>query len=93
MTGVVVDASVLVACAIADGRARRAYFAAGHLEFYAPEFVREELQKRVPKILALSQVPPPTLSSLLEDLFERLTVLPREAFAPRLVEAQRIVAR
>lgn len=93
MTNLVVDASILVACAVADGKARRTYFSAPGLEFYAPEFIREELLKRVPKILALAGVPPPTLSSLLEDLFGKLTIVPRPAYRHRLPEARRIVQR
>lgn len=93
MTSVVVDASVLIACAISDGRTRRTYFSAQDIEFYAPRFVLEELRRRDPKVLALAAVPLPVLTSLLEDLFERLTIVLREAFAHRLVEARQFVAR
>jgi predicted nucleic acid-binding protein len=93
VTSVVVDASVLVACAISDGKARRAYFSATGLEFYAPEFVREELLKRAPKILAIARVPPPTLSSLFDELFGKLTIVPRATYRYRLSEAKRIVER
>lgn len=93
MNSVVVDASVLIACAAADGTSRRAYFTAHGLDFYAPEFIREELLKRIPRILAHSQVAPADLSALLEDLFSRLTIVPREGFGTRLGEATRIVAR
>lgn len=93
MTSVVVDASVLIACAIADGKTRRTYFSARDVEFYAPEFVRDELLKRLPKILAISRVAPTDLSALLEDLFALLTIVPRDGFEGQLKEAQRIVAR
>lgn len=93
MTSLVVDASVLVACAVADGKTRRAYLSAHDLELYAPEYVRDELLNRVPKILAISGVAPADLSALLEDLFARLTIVSREGFESRREEARQIVAR
>jgi predicted nucleic acid-binding protein len=93
VTGVVVDASVLIACAISDGKARRTFFSASGIEFYAPEFVQEELLKRTPRILALSGVPPPVLSALWDDLFARLTIVPRAAFSHRLKQATQLTEK
>lgn len=93
MTSVVVDASVLVACAIADGKTRRAYFSAHDVEFYAPTFIREELLKRTPKVIAISGVAPIDLAVLLEDLFSRLVFIPREGFKEKMDDACAIAAR
>lgn len=93
MSSVVVDASVLIASAIADGKTRRVYLSACDVEFYAPAFIREELLKRVPKILAISRVTPTVLSTLLEDLFAQLTVVPRDGYDEQLGEARKIVRR
>lgn len=93
MTGIVVDASVLVACATADGRTRRTLLTTGNIEFYAPEFVREELLTRVPKIVDLSGTPPPIVTALLDDLFGQLTIVPREAYRHKLEEAGRLVKK
>lgn len=93
MTIVVVDASVIVACAIADGKARRTLLLDSDVEFYAPQFVLEEVRRRVPKILALSGVAPSILTALLDDLFSRIAVVPRQGFIDRMEEATDLAKR
>ncbi len=93
MTSVIVDASVIVACAISHGKARRALLTAAEVEFYAPAFVQEEVRRRSPKIIALSGVGPTVISTLLDDLFARVAIVPREGFKARLQEATDLVAR
>ena len=93
MTSVVVDASVIVACAIADGKARRTLLAATGVEFYAPEYILEEVRRRVPKIIALSGVAPAVLSSLYDDLFARIAVVPRDGYRDLLEEATSLAGR
>lgn len=93
MTGVVVDASVLVACALSDGKTRRAFFSSYRRDYFAPEFIREELLSRVPKILALSKVAPIDLSVLLDDLFGRMTIVPREGYLRQLPLARKVAER
>ena len=90
MTTVIVDTSVYIACAISDGKARRAFFAATNVEFFAPEFVLEELRHRMRKIIALSGEAPTVLSALIDDLFARTSIVPREGFAHRLREARKL---
>jgi predicted nucleic acid-binding protein len=46
-----------------------------------------------PKIIALSGVAPAVLSTLLDDLFARITFVPREGYSRRLVDARAKVAR
>lgn len=93
MTSVVVDASAIVACAIADGKARRAFLTSANVEFYAPAFVVEEVRHRMPKIIALSGVGPSVLSALMDDLFARIVVVPREGFIHRMAEATALAKR
>lgn len=93
MTGVVVDASVIVACAISDGKARRTLLTLRGVEFYAPAFVQEEVRRRSPKIIALSGLGPTVISTLLDDLFANVAIVPREGFETRLPQAMRLVAR
>lgn len=93
MTSVVVDASVIVACAISDGKARRTLLSATGVEFYAPAFVQEEVRRRSPKVIMLSGVGPTVISTLLDDLFSRIAIVPREAFESRLSQAIRLADR
>ena len=93
MTNVIVDASVILACAISDGKARRTLLAASNIEFYSPEFVLEEVRRSLPKVIALSGVSPAILSTLLDDVFSRVAVVPRVAFADALPEARSLTAR
>jgi len=87
VTRIIVDASVLVACALSDGSSRRALFQATDVEFYVPEFILEELRRKTPKLLALSGLPPPVLTGLIDDLFGRVDVVPRWAYAGQMKEA------
>ncbi len=87
MTKIVVDASVLVACTLSDGKARRALFQTSTAEFYAPEFVLDELKRKIPKILGISRVAPGVLTILIDDLLGRVTVVRRQAYAVRMEEA------
>lgn len=90
MTKIVVDASVLVACALSDGKARRTLFQASGAEFYAPEFVLDELKRKFPKILAISRVAPAVLAALIDDRLGRVSVVPRQGYAIRMEEALRL---
>jgi predicted nucleic acid-binding protein len=93
VTVVVIDASAIVACAIANGKARRTVLTAVDVEFCAPAFVLEEVRRRLPKFIALSGVAPAILTTLLDDLFGRISVVPREGYLNRLAEATALAAR
>jgi predicted nucleic acid-binding protein len=84
---IVVDASVLVACALSDGKSRKVLFNSAGVEFYSPEFVLEELRRKSPKIIALSGIPPNLLTSLIDDLIERVNVVPYQGYGLRMEEA------
>jgi predicted nucleic acid-binding protein len=91
VTIVVVDASVLVACAIADGKARHTLFAADSVDFVAPALIHEEYTRQVPKIIALSGVAPSVITALSEDLFDRVRAISVEVFLPHLTAATALV--
>ena len=91
MTRVVVDASVLVACAISDGKARSTLLSASSVDFFAPAFVLDEFKRHIPKIIVLSGVAPPILSALAEDLFARVRTVSREGYANALPKARKLV--
>lgn len=90
MTKVVVDASVLIACALADGATRRTFLSAGRTDFFAPEFVTEELRRKSPKLILLSRVAPTVLAALIDDIVDRLVVVPRQAYSHHLTTAREL---
>ena len=83
-----IDASVLVACALADGKARHALLSASSVDFVAPAFIQDEFRHQIPKIIALSGIAPPILSALSEDLFSLVRIVSREGYARDLVRAR-----
>jgi len=91
VTRVVVDASVLVACAISDGKARSTLLSASSVDFFAPAFVLDEFKRHIPKIIALSGVAPPILSALADDLVARVRTVSREGYASALARARKLV--
>lgn len=93
MTRVVVDASVLLACAISDGKARRTLLSANSVDFIAPAFILDEFQRHIPKIIALSGVAPSILSALAEDLFARVRTVARDGYASALPSARKLAER
>jgi predicted nucleic acid-binding protein len=88
VTRVVVDASVLVACALSDGSSRRVLLQTAQTEFFAPEFVSEELRRKSPKIIALSGIAPSVLAVLLDDLLDRVNIVPFQGYAHRMEQAR-----
>jgi predicted nucleic acid-binding protein len=92
VTRIIVDASVLVACALADGSSRRTLLQATGVEFYAPQYVLDELRRKTPKLLALSGVPPIVLTALIDDLVSRVVVLPYRTYAGRMDQALKLTA-
>ena len=87
MTKVVVDASVLVASLMADGRARHALL---HSPFslYVPPRVFEELQAKAEKIAKRARLDRTVVDALLADLRSRIEVVPDALLAPFLPDAR-----
>ena len=87
MTKVVVDASVLVASLMADGRARHALLHSP-LALYVPPRVFEELQAKVDKVVKRARVDRTIVDALLRDLRNRIEVVPDALLAPFLPDAR-----
>jgi len=87
MTKVVVDASVLVASLMADGRARHALL---HSPFalYVPPRVFEELQAKAEKIAKRARLDQTVVDALLADLRSRIEVVPDALLAHFLPDAR-----
>jgi predicted nucleic acid-binding protein len=88
---VVVDASVLIAGLMADGRARHALLHA-EADLVAPPFALEEVAARADKVARRARVPPEVVEALLQDVRMRLEVVPVAVFAPFRAQARRRVA-
>ena len=87
MTKVVVDASVLVATLMADGRARHALLHAA-VALYVPPRVFEELEAKAGKIAARAHVGRPIVEALVADVRRRVEVVPEVLLTPFLPEAR-----
>ena len=87
MTKVVVDASVLVASLMADGRARHALL---HSPFvlYVPPRVFEELEAKVEKIARRARLDRTVVEALIADMRSRIEVIPEALLAPFLPDAR-----
>ncbi len=87
MTKVVVDASVLVASLMVDGRARHALLHSPST-LYVPPRVFEELEGKVGKIAARARVDWTIVGALFADLRQRIEVVPEALLAPFLPDAR-----
>lgn len=89
MTKVVVDASVLVASLIADGRARHALLHSSST-LYVPPRVFEELDAKVAKIAKRARIDRTVVEALLADIRRRVEIVPEALLAPFLPEARKL---
>lgn len=84
---VVVDASVLVASLMADGRARHALLHSPST-LYVPPRVFEELEAKVGKIAARARVDRTIVKALLVDIRHRVEIVPEAVLAPFRPDAE-----
>ncbi len=87
MTKVVVDASVLVASLMADGRARHALLHSSST-LYVPPRVFEELEANLGKIAKRAGVDATVVRALLADIRNRIEVVPETLLAAVAPEAR-----
>ena len=87
MTKVVVDASVLVASLMADGRARHALLHSP-ATLYVPPRVFEELEANIEKIAKRARVDRTIVEALLADLRPHIEVVPEALLTPFLPKAR-----
>lgn len=86
---VVVDASVLVACLIKDGRARDVLLNHPEVQFVAPGFVLDELAGSRARLESKFRVQPSALDAVMVEIRQRVQVVAAHAYAARRDEAQR----
>jgi len=88
---IVVDASVLVAALMADGRARHALT---HTEafLYVPPRIFEEVEAHAAEIAGRAGVPEAIVRGLIEELAQHLDEVPSALIEPWLPEARERVA-
>lgn len=88
-TIVVVDASVLVACLLKDGRARDVLLNHPEVQFVAPGFVMDELAASRSKLESRFRVQPSAFDAVMAEVRERVQVVAARAYAAHRDEAQR----
>ncbi|MGQ0536230.1 MAG: PIN domain-containing protein, partial [Methanobacteriota archaeon] len=79
MRAVVVDASVLVAALMADGRARHVLLHASDVAFYGPAALFEETLRHVPRISKRAGLPETVVRALIADVQKRIRLVPEAA--------------
>lgn len=92
MTGIVVDASTLLAALMADGKARRALLHTS-ATLYAPPLLLEEVEARLGKAAAQAKVAPAAVETLWADLRGRIAVVPAGVLAPFMDEARALATK
>lgn len=91
MERLVVDASVLTAALMADGRTRHPLLhPPGPL--YVPPRIFVEIEANTAKIVKRARVPRPVAAAVVEDVRTRVQVVPAAMLAPFLGEARRRTA-
>lgn len=89
MDRVVVDATVLFAALMSDGRARHVLLHSPKV-LYVPPFVFEEVDAHMAEIVATSGLPRAVVEAVLADLEDRVEVVPPALVAPFLDEAREL---
>lgn len=87
MNPVIVDASVLIAALMSDGRARRVLVHAP-CAFFVPPRILDETNRHLGEIAKRARLPQHSIKSMMEDLFERIEVVPPALFSPFLEDAK-----
>lgn len=88
-TIVVVDASVLVACLIKDGRAREVLLNHPEVQFVAPGFVVDELSALRKRLESRFRVPPSAFDAVMAEIRQRVQVVAARAYTAHRDVAQR----
>jgi predicted nucleic acid-binding protein len=85
---VVVDANVLVACLVADGRTREVFLRSGEIRFIVPDVIFEEVGRDLPEIAAKAHVALETSRALSRELSRNLQPVPQALWASALPRAK-----
>jgi predicted nucleic acid-binding protein len=90
---VVVDANVLIACLVKDGRTREVFLRSGEVRFLVPDVIFDEVERHLPEVAAKAGVPEETSRALLRELVQRVELIPRGLWASALPRAKELVHR
>lgn len=83
----IVDASVAIAALMASGTTRHALLhTSEHLT--APAYLREECVRHLDAIAGRARIPRESLAIALQEVLERIQLVPRPVYAARLEEAK-----
>ncbi|MCI4323297.1 MAG: PIN domain-containing protein [Thermoplasmata archaeon] len=94
MKRVVVDANVLIACLVADGRTREVFLRSGDVRFIVPTVIFDEVDRHLAEIASRAQVPLETSRALLRELAKNMEPIPQalwDSALPRATELAREV--
>ena len=80
---IVIDSNRIIASLLKEGTAREILYYR-NLEFIAPEFVKEEIQKHKGDLLKKVNISIENFDILLSLLFERITLIPQSEYADYL---------
>jgi predicted nucleic acid-binding protein len=78
---IVVDASVLVAGLFKEGTVRDLILNSDDLELCAPSYVREEIERQVPRVAGRASLPEAMVRAILEDLLAAIDLVPRTVYS------------
>ena len=93
MKRIVVNASVVLAGLFKDGTVRDILLTFEDAEFVAPQYLRSEVERHLPEIVARSGKSEATLRAVLEDLLSAIDLLPVEMYSNSLERAREIARR
>lgn len=91
MKRVVVDANVLIACLVKDGRTREVFLRDGEVRFLVPEVIFDEVGRHLREVAAKANVSEETCRALFNELSRRLEPIPRALWASALPRALELV--
>jgi predicted nucleic acid-binding protein len=87
---IVVDASVLVAGLFKDGIVRDLILNSDNLALCAPSYLREEIDRQIPRVAARTRLPEATVKAVLEDLLAAIDLVPRAVYSGSMDMAARL---
>lgn len=90
MKQIVVDASVLVAGLFKDGTVRDLILNSENLALCAQSYLRDEINRQVPRVAARAKLPESTVRAVLEDLLARIDLVPRAIYSGSIVLATKL---
>ncbi len=86
----IVDANIVISAILKDSTTRRILLHPS-FDFYAPDFLFEEIEKNIALISKKSRMPSNELKMLIEILTETISPIPSDIYQHKLQEAYKIM--